>query len=115
MRAWIEGSVFKFYSFSIFFGPAALGYICGRWLPIYFRILPLLFIIPAGIWWVLHSDHEFEFYVLGNLYYLSFCIMGLKRRAKVEKIGFWRLHHWDWIALAFATLIMIFTYTLPTQ
>ena len=114
LRGWIEGGVGAFYFMTAGIGPALLGYCLGRWTPVYVRAIPLLFIIPAGMWWTLNSDHGFEIYVLGNLLYTGFLIRGLMRKARDREVAFWSLHHFDWITVGIATVLMMVTYRHPS-
>lgn len=112
LRGWIEGGVGAFYFMTAGIGPALLGYCLGRWTPVYIRAIPLLFILPAGVWWTLNHDHWFEVYTLGNLLYAYSCARGLAQRAKYEQIAFWKLCHVDWILVATATVFMWVVYVL---
>ena len=69
LRSVIETGVGAFYWYTLGIGPLLLGYCMGRWAPVYIRAIPLLFIVPAGLWWMLYSDHFFSIYVIGNLIY----------------------------------------------
>ena len=114
LRGWIEVGVGAFYFMTAGIGPALLGYCLGRWAPAYVRAIPLLFILPAGMWWTLNSDHWFEIYVVGNLLYAGFLVRGLIRRARDREVAFWSLHHLDWITIAIATVLMMVTYRHPS-
>jgi hypothetical protein len=113
LREWIEGGVGAFYVFTFGIGPALFGYCFGRWIPVYVRAIPLLFMLPAGIWWVQYADHGFNIYIIGNVLYTAFLILGLMQRAKDRKVTFWSLHHFDWIIMAIATLLISMVYQHP--
>jgi hypothetical protein len=114
LRDSIEGGVLAFYFLTAGIGPSLLGYFLGRWAPVYLRALPIPFILSAGVYWTLNSDHWFEIYILGNLLYVSFLIRGLKRRAHDNEVRFWSLPHFDWIAIGLGTIIMMLLYRFPS-
>jgi hypothetical protein len=115
LRDWVQGGTAAFYFFTFGLGPAIVGYICGRWMPLWVRVLPLFVLLPAGVWWVLNHDHGFGLYSIGNLLYSYSCIRGLSRRAKHDEIPFWKCRHVDWIIVGAATVIMWIVYiaTMP--
>jgi hypothetical protein len=113
LREVIEGGLTHFYFLTMGIGPALLGYACGRWMPAPVRVIPLLFILPAGYWWTINSDHWFESYVIGNFLYALFCMAGVRRRATDRGVPFWSLHHFDWITVFIATVVMMFVYVRP--
>ena len=113
LRDWLVHGLILFYVCTAGLGPAILGYCIGRWGTVFVRGIPLLVILPVGVWWVRNSDHWIEFYVLGNLIYAYFCIRGLKRRAKKDGGEFWSLSHFDWLIVVIATIIMFVAYNPP--
>ena len=114
LRDWIEGGVMAFYAFTFGIGPAILGFCAGRWFPLWLRLVPLLFILPAGAWWVMHSDHFFSIYLLGNTLYATGVVVGLLRRAKKQEERFWGYAHVDWMTIAGGTIIMALMYVRPS-
>jgi hypothetical protein len=109
----VETGIGHFYAYTLWAGPALLGYLLGRWVPAPIRVLPLVIILTAGYLWTWYSDHGFSGYVLGNLVYAGFCAGGLWQRAKDRKVSFWSLHHYDWITVLVATLVMRIAYLRP--
>ena len=112
-RHTLEGTVVGFYIFTIGFGPGLAGYVCGRWMPVYVRALPLLLVLASGYWWVRGSAHAFGHYVFANALYVVFTIVALSRRAKKMQVRFWSLSHFDWITALIATALMMIVYTKP--
>ena len=113
LRELIEAPVlYSFiYSFGLF--PAFLGFICGRYLSLWIRLIPVFFIILTGYWMCKFSDHGFSAYVFGTVFYITMCILGLNLRAKRLKIRFIKLHHVDWLTLSVALIIFLLVYVKP--
>ncbi len=109
----LEGTAVGFYVFTFGFGPAVAGYLCGRWMPVYVRALPLLAVLASGYWWTRYSAHAFGHYVFANVLYVLFTIVGVSQRAKKAKVRFWSVKHFDWIIAAIATALMMSLYTRP--
>ena len=104
------------YSFIFSFGlfPVALGFICGRYLPLWARLIPVFFIILTGYWMCKYSDHGFFSYKLGTIFYIVMCVLGLHLKAKHLKKRFMQLHHVDWLALSAALLTFALIYVRPS-
>jgi hypothetical protein len=113
LRDWLAHGLTLFYVCTAGVGPAVLGYCLGRRASVFVRFIPLLVILPAGVWWVKYSDHWIELYMLGNLIYVFSCVRGLKRRAQKDQIEFWALPHFDWLIVIVATIIMAVLYDPP--
>ena len=114
MRELTEGTVLMFYVYTAGFGPAVLGFLLGRWGPVFLRAIPLLFILPAGIYWIQNSDHFFGIYIIGNVLYTLFLVIGLIMKSHHRNVDFMDLHYFDWIIIAVSTFIMILAYQRPT-
>ena len=112
-RHCLEGTAVGFYVFTLGFGPAVAGYLCGRWMPVYVRALPLLAVLASGYWWTRYSAHAFTHYVFANVLYVAFTAAAISQRAKKMQSGFWSLNHFDWITAAFGTALMMLIYTKP--
>ncbi len=110
---WLEGTAVGFYVFTLGFGPALAGYVCGRWMPVYVRALPLLAVLASGYWWTRYSAHAFAHYLFANVLYVVFTILAMAQRAKKRQARFWSLNHFDWITAAIATALMALFYTRP--
>ena len=109
----LEGGWVAFY-FSCGFVPALVGFVCGRWMPVWVRCIPLSFILTVGVCWVFGAGHSFEIYLFGNIVYVALCTYGLSRRARAEAKPFWSLRHFDWIAVAGGSLVIAAMYVKPT-
>jgi hypothetical protein len=109
----LEGTAVGSYAFAIGFGPALAGYLCGRWMPVFVRALPLLAVLASGYWWTRYSAHAFGHYLFGNALYVVFTVVAISRRAKKMQVRFWRLNHFDWITAVIATALMTLVYTKP--
>ncbi|OQY03372.1 MAG: hypothetical protein B6I25_08190 [Planctomycetales bacterium 4572_13] len=107
LRELIEIPVLYSFIFSFGLFPAFLGFICGRYLPLWARLIPVFFIILTGYWMCKFSDHGFSAYVFGTILYIIMCILGLALRAKHLKIRFMKLHHIDWLVLSASLLIFV--------
>ena len=109
----LEATAVGFYVFTLGFGPALAGYLCGRWMPVYVRALPLLAVLASGYWWTRYSAHGFTHYLFANVLYVAFAVVAISQRAKKMQVRFWSLNHFDWITAAIATALMMLIYTKP--
>src|SRR3546814_5686998 len=57
------------------------GYLCGRWMPVYVRALPLLAVLASGYWWTRYSAHAFTHYVFANVLYVLFTAAAVSQRS----------------------------------
>ncbi len=113
LRDWTEGNIAIVYGIAFGAIPLVVGFTGGRWMPTWARILPLLFILPAGYWWTLCSDHYFGRYLLGNTLYVLSCVVGSFLRARNQRRRFWRSFNLDWIIVAMTTIVMAVLYVPP--
>ena len=108
----IASSIDNIYLYSAGLAPCIFGYVAGRHLPAWLRVLPLIPIVLAGVWYVLLSAHAPEVYWLGTVLYTICCICGCRRRSDSSSKPFWSLRHFDWILLSMWIVLFTLCYGL---
>ena len=100
------------YLYTAGLAPCLVGFACGRCLPVLARCVPLVFIIIAGLWFVLFRAHAFEVYWIGTALYALFVFIGVRRRAIFSSQPFWSLHHFDWMLVSLWVILFTASYAL---
>ncbi|MEN6306769.1 MAG: hypothetical protein ABFD91_03355 [Anaerohalosphaeraceae bacterium] len=101
------------YIFTNCLGPAILGFISGRYLPIVLRLFFVLIVLGAGYNFCEYSQHGFgSVFIPGNILYCIMCVWGLYLRKKERKK--WTIcDNADWFIIGVASAIFIAIYIPP--
>jgi hypothetical protein len=107
--------LFMIYLRTFLAAPLISGFFLGRYAPVLIRYIIALWIIDAGIYFCIGSEHGFEGYVLGNFLFIVTTMTGLSLRAKAKHMDFWAQKHLDWILVLVSTVLFMCLYVRPTM